>query len=692
MPVKRVKLWVALIPLLMAIPVLLVIMLNSGGDTKPKRTTAAEALYKSVGETPQAPPPSRVSSPEYYRTDKLSEVELPYSKFLQLSDQKVITDALVVVSSSQVNFLRKKSGKVYKSIVPPTAIDRITEKLSKQGASVDVLPASKKGSSGMSFWSILLLISLALMFFMALRFFMMRGNPGAGGAGGLRRDPTKLRDAEVSQATGVSFSDVAGCPEVVEEVSEFVDFLKDPVRFRKLGARMPGGLLLYGPPGTGKTLVAKAMAGEAGVPFFAVSGSEFVEKYVGVGASRVRELFEKARKSDDGAVVFIDEIDAIGRARDGQDMNSERDQTLNELLAQLDGFSTTDRVVVVAATNRREILDAALLRPGRLARQVKVGTPDRQGRLEILEIHAKGKPLSPEVDLAALAETTAGCSGADLADMLNEAAIMAAREDKESIGQDHLIEGQLRAVAGPAKRSSMSEEEREMVAYHEAGHVLCAELCEEHEKAQRATIRPRGDAGGLALYGQQDRALHSTQYLHERLICALGGRAAEWVQYGKVSSGAANDLQQANGVARTAVQELGFSPRTGQMIISADGREVRVSDQTRQVVDREVERMVAEAYAQAVSLLSEHKGALDSLARNLLSQEDLDRLEIVAAIGLDNAPPRQSRPAPQMAPQTVPVLHQRRAPRVRSRLRNAGQGVSRRVAQAFRRKERALDS
>lgn len=688
---KPWKIWLAAPFILLPLPILLVAIISwsSSDPKKPKPPSPTEQLYKAAGqEAPKAtgqtstgvPPGARSAA---YVSSREAYSNLSYSGLLDLVRRRRVKEALIDTTSSSAYVLQAKSKQVIKVTIPPDASDSLTSRLAASGARVDVINPRPSGG-GTRWGQIVLIIIIVAAFAFAMRMLVMRQNP-AGGIGG-SKDPTKLRsDAELGDDSGVRFSDVAGCDEVVAEVSEFVDFLKDPERFHRLGAKMPSGLLLYGPPGTGKTLVAKALAGEAEVPFFAVSGSEFVEKYVGVGASRVRELFQKAKKSDKGAVVFIDEIDAIGRSRDGADNNSERDQTLNELLAQMDGFATTDRVVVVAATNRKDVLDSALLRPGRLGRQVRVGTPDSQGRLEILSLHSEGKPFGSDVDLEALAETTAGCSGAELADMLNEAAIMAARDGRSKISHTDLVEGQLRAIAGPERRSSMTEEEREMVAFHEAGHVLCAELCDEHEKAQRATIRPRGQAGGLALYGQVDRALHSTRYLHERLICALGGRAAEWVRYGKVSTGAANDLQQANAVARQAVQELGFSPRAGQMIISSGGQGVRVSDSTRQVVDREVERMVAEAYAEAVKLLQEHSGALESLAYSLLGQEDLDRLEIVAAIGLDNAPPRVRRPAPQMAPQTVPVLHQKRAPKVRSRLRGAGVKASRRLANAFKR-------
>jgi cell division protease FtsH len=682
--------WPTLIIAVSLLPLLIFLIVKHNQTPTVARSTGSQLLYAAAGSSDDNPA-ARTAAPgtsSYRRPARPTSTPAPYSDLLRWVKDARVQQILLTSTPPRSFVLLKKSNRVYRIEIPVNDSNSLGRQISAAGGKVEVLNQAPS-SGGFSWRTFIMILFAAFLLFLILRFFLGRLS-ASGKMPRARRDASSLRDgAELGEAPTVKFSDVAGCPEVVQEVKEFVEFLKSPERFQAVGAKMPSGLLLYGPPGTGKTLVAKALAGEAEVPFFAVSGSEFVEKYVGVGASRVRELFERARAAEAGAVVFIDEIDAIGRSRSGGgDHNSEREQTLNELLTQMDGFPTGNQVIVVAATNRRDVLDPALTRPGRFARQVRVGTPDKEGRLEILRLYAHSKPLSEDVDLEALAEVTAGCSGAELADMLNEAAIMAAREELSSISQDHLAEGQLRAIAGPERRSSMSAEERTMVAYHESGHVLCAELCEEHEKAQRATIRPRGTAGGLALYGQQDRALHSAQYVHERLICALGGRAAEWVQYGKVSSGAANDLLQANSVARHAVQELGFSPRTGQMITSSEGREVNVSDGTRQLMDREVERMVAEAYAEAVRLLEEHKEALARLAEALLSSEDLDRLELVAAMGVDNDLTQPARTAPSMAPRRVPVLHQPRAPQVRSRLSSA----KRRMASAWRRPKKALDA
>jgi cell division protease FtsH len=490
---------------------------------------------------------------------------------------------------------------------------------------------------------------------------------GAIVTGTRRRGPVAAPRAEASAAASpaerpaVRFADVAGCDEAVEEVREFVAFLQDPTQFTRVGARMPSGVLLHGPPGTGKTLLAKALAGEAGVSFFAASGSQFMDRYVGVGASRVRQLFDRARKAGEGAVVFIDELDAIGKRRsDASDTgHGERDHTLNQLLVELDGFEARQAVVCVAATNRMELLDPALLRPGRLSRHVMVDLPSADGRRAILEVHARGKPLAADVDLDRLADGTAGRSGADLAELINEGAIITARAGRAAITQADLEEGHLRVLAGPAKRSSpLSDHEREVVAHHEAGHALVAELCPSQDKTHRLTIRPRGRAAGLAVTASRDRTLHSTQHVHERLMVLLGGRAAERAVYGHVSSGAANDLQQANALARTAVTELGFSPRAGQLVEGLVGRPVRLAETTHRVIDEEVERMIAEAYRDAIATIVEHRALLDRLAGALVASEELDRLEIAAALG-EPTPRRHTPPAP--GPRPEPALRPERA-------------------------------
>jgi cell division protease FtsH len=367
----------------------------------------------------------------------------------------------------------------------------------------------------------------------------------------------------------------------------------------------------------------------------------------------VRELFDKARRHEHGAVIFIDEIDAVGRARGAGDGNGEREQTLNQILVELDGFSTTDRIVCIAATNRLDVLDPALLRPGRFGRHIAVPLPSKHGRASILGIHAAKKPLADDVDLEELASSMGGLSGAQLADVVNEAAVMAARSREDEIRLEHFREGYLRVLAGPKRRSApIAEGELEVIAAHEAGHVLCAEHGERHEKARQVTIEPRGQAMGLAVYGQSDRALHDPDYLHEALIATLGGRAAEQIVFKRVSSGAANDLQKATELARRAVEELGFSPRLGQIVV---GRSP-FSERTQAVVDSEIERMVADAYADALALLSQHRDQLERLSARLLEQRVLERIDILAAIG--NVTPlaeRERRPSPQAVPVLQPA-------------------------------------
>jgi cell division protease FtsH len=489
------------------------------------------------------------------------------------------------------------------------------------------------------------LLPMLLIFgLVALSMVYLRRRAAKSGGGGMGPDMSLRSSVMLEQAPRERFEDVAGCDEAVEELAEIVEFFHDPTRFERLGARPPSGVMLHGDPGTGKTLLAKALAGEAGVPFYAASGSDFVEKFVGVGASRVRQLFDKARRHEEGAVVFIDEIDAVGRSRHSSDGNGEREQTLNQILVELDGFSTSDKIICIAATNRLDVLDPALLRPGRFGRHIAVPLPAADGRSAILALHAAGRPVSSDVSLPDLAATMGGLSGAQLADVVNEAAVMAAREDAASIGREHFREGYLRVLAGPKRRNApLADGEVEVIACHEAGHVLCAEHGERYEKAQQVTIEPRGRAMGLAVYGQSDRALHDPEYVHEALVATLGGRAAEQIVFNRISSGAANDLQKATELARRAVEELGFSARLGQIVA---GR-APFSEATRAVVDREIERMVADAYADARSILAAHRDQLDRLSTRLVEHRVLERVDILAAIG----PAAPRRPA---APQTAP--------------------------------------
>ncbi len=522
----------------------------------------------------------------------------------------------------------------------PGAFD-LAARLRADGVAVLSPAAAADSGSGMSGTLRFLLLPLGFALVAAFiigGMLLIRGrNPGGRGLGGRggAAGHGRIRKSAQVQAPNTRFADVAGCDEAVEELREVVVFLKEPGRFRRVGARMPRGVVLHGPPGTGKTLLAKAVAGESGVPFFALSGSDFVDTFVGVGASRVRDLFDQARRSETGAIIFFDELDAIGRARGAGNSgaDSEREGTLNQLLVELDGFGERDRIVVVAATNRLDILDAALLRPGRFDRRVQVGLPAEAGRLAILRLHSRHMPIAASESLDALARVTAGFAGADLANIVNEAAIMAARAGRDTILPADLDEGMLRAVAGPQRNDRrIGEGELEVIAWHEAGHALAAELCPTHQKAQRVTILSRGDAGGLALYGSLDRALTSQQHLHERMVVAMAGRAAEQTRFGVISSGAANDLEQVNGMAREAVERLGFSPRVGQIISTAGPHQVPLSAETRRVIDEEIRRMVDAAYEDAVALLQDHRAELDALATVLLEREQIDRAEIESVL------------------------------------------------------------
>ena len=441
----------------------------------------------------------------------------------------------------------------------------------------------------------------------------------------------------------VTFDDVAGVEEAKEELGEIVEFLREPQKFIQLGARIPKGVLLVGPPGTGKTLMAKAVSGEAGVPFFSISGSEFVEMFVGVGASRVRDLFEQAKRHSP-CIIFVDEIDAVGRQRGAGlgGSHDEREQTLNQMLVEMDGFDTDTNVIIVAATNRPDILDPALLRPGRFDRRVTLDRPDVKGREAILKVHVKGKPLDKNVDLASLARGTPGFVGADLENMVNEGAILAARRDKKSIGQSELEEAIERVVMGPERKSRLiSDEEKRVIAYHEAGHAVVGNAIAEADPVQKVTIVGRGQAGGITWFRpDEDRVLMSRKKLMATLAYALGGRAAEEAIFDDVTSGASGDFEQVTGMARNMVTRLGMSEKLGTMVYGKKeelvflGREISeqrdYSDTIAQTIDSEVRRIVDEAYAQAKSILKKYHKELDAVAQKLLEAESITREEFEA--------------------------------------------------------------
>jgi cell division protease FtsH len=440
----------------------------------------------------------------------------------------------------------------------------------------------------------------------------------------------KPAHVDTNAKTAVVFDDVAGLPEAKEELQEVVDFLRTPERFRKLGARVPKGILLYGPPGTGKTLLAKAVAHESGAHFFSQSASAFVEMFAGLGAARIRKLFADARKHAP-AIIFIDELDAVGAARTGHGFNREQDQTLNQLLVELDGFVATDQVVVMGASNRIQDLDKALLRPGRFDRQILVGAPDLAGREEIMRVHTRGKPLAADVDLVSIARQTAGLTGADLANIANEAAIFAGRREAQYISAvdfDGAIE---RIVAGLQQRRVVTEKEKRIIAFHEAGHALMSHLMGEALPVQKVTIVARGQALGYTLnLPVEDRYLHTREELIDIIKVTLAGRAAEQVVFGRVTNGAANDLEQATGLARAMVFDYGMSDTVVTRTMRADN--YALSEETKRLRDTEQARLTDDAFHEAVRLIEKHRGALDRVAHALLEKETLDRDELLALL------------------------------------------------------------
>ena len=490
------------------------------------------------------------------------------------------------------------------------------------------------------FWSLFptLLLFGGLIFFWV--FVMKRLGNGMGGAD----KQMNFGKAKIKQMSDekrkTTFADVAGADEEKEELREIVEFLKNPSKYNSLGARIPKGVLLVGPPGTGKTLLARAVAGEAGVPFFSISGSDFVEMFVGVGASRVRDLFEKAKKNHP-CIIFIDEIDAVGRQR-GAGLgggHDEREQTLNQLLVEMDGFGANEGVIMIAATNRPDILDPALMRPGRFDRQVMVGYPDIKGREEILRVHAKGKPLAPDVVLATIAKSTAGFTGADLENLLNEAALLAARKNHKAITMEEIEEATIKVVVGAEKKSRvMSEKEKKLTAYHEAGHALATYYCGTQDPVHQISIIPRGMAGGYTMHlPTEDRSYKSRNEMKEELVVLLGGRVAEALVLDDISTGASNDIERATKIARAMVTKYGMSEKLGPITYGSDesnpflGKEMghisNYSEQTASEIDEEIQEIISTAYQQTETILKEHIDELHRLAGVLYEKEKLDGSE-----------------------------------------------------------------
>jgi cell division protease FtsH len=525
--------------------------------------------------------------------------------------------------------------------------------LQDHGVTINAHPLS----TGPSFWESLLYGFGPTILFVGLLIWFMRRAAAAGGAGGLMSfGRSQARRVESSEQP-VTFADVAGIEEAKEELSEIVDFLRNPEKYLKLGGRIPRGVLLSGAPGTGKTLLARAVAGEAGVPFFQMSASEFVEMIVGVGASRVRDLFQQA-KAAAPAIIFIDELDAIGRSRAAGGANisgghDEREQTLNQILTEMDGFDPRTGVIVLGATNRPEVLDPALLRPGRFDRRVSVQPPDRAGREAILRVHTRSVPLAPAVDLGALASSTPGMVGADLANLVNEAALLAARRNHERVSTSDLNDALERIVLGAERKVVLSEEDRRRTAYHESGHAIVGMLTPGADPVRKVSIIPRGQALGVTFSAPDaDRFNFDQRTLMAQIKVALGGRAVEEIVFGDLTTGAESDIQQLTQIARHMVGRWGMSPNVGPIaVLPADGTApffpgaAETSEETQRLIDAEVRRIVEEAHEEVMGLLREHRANLDSLVAGLLEHETLDEADAYAAAGL----PRNPAAAPEEA-------------------------------------------
>jgi len=512
---------------------------------------------------------------------------------------------------------------------------------------LDIAPAEETSGWVTFFTSIIPFVIIFILFF----FLLNQAQGGGSRVMNFGKSKAKLYSEEKKK---VKFKDVAGADEEKQELVEVVEFLKDPRKFAELGARIPKGVLLVGPPGTGKTLLARAVAGEAGVPFFSISGSDFVEMFVGVGASRVRDLFENAKKNAP-CIIFIDEIDAVGRQR-GAGLgggHDEREQTLNQLLVEMDGFGANEGIIIIAATNRPDILDPALLRPGRFDRQITVDRPDVNGREAVLKVHARNKPLDESVDLKAIAARTPGFSGADLENLLNEAALVAARQNKKKIDNTDLDEATDRVIAGPAKKSRViSKKERNIVAYHEAGHTIIGVVLDEADMVHKVTIVPRGQAGGYAvMLPKEDRYFMTKPELLDKITGLLGGRVAEEIIFGEVSTGAHNDFQRATNIARKMVTEYGMSEKLGplqfgqaqggQVFLGRDlHNEQNYSDAIAHEIDMEIQRFIKESYERARQILTENREKLELVAQTLLEVETLDAAQISSLVETGKLPDR----------------------------------------------------
>ncbi|MDQ3144066.1 MAG: ATP-dependent zinc metalloprotease FtsH [Pseudomonadota bacterium] len=589
---------------------------------------------------------------------------MPYSQFVREVDEGNVKSVTVATASNRNSTIAGtlEGGKAFTTTAPADA--NVSDRLIAKGVALQVKPEEQS-----SIWMYMLLNSLPFILILGISFFVMRQmqkNAG-GGAMGFGKSRAKM----LTQKEGrVTFADVAGIDEAREELEEIVEFLKDPGKFARLGGKIPKGALLIGSPGTGKTLLARAIAGEAGVPFFAISGSDFVEMFVGVGASRVRDMFEQAKKSAP-CIVFIDEIDAVGRHRGAGlgNGNDEREQTLNQLLVEMDGFEANEGIIIIAATNRPDVLDPALLRPGRFDRQVMVPRPDIDGREQILAVHMKKVPLAPDVDPRVIARGTPGFSGADLANLVNEAALLAARKGKRLVAMSEFEDAKDKVMMGTERRSMvMTEDEKKMTAYHEAGHAVVAIHEAASDPIHKATIIPRGRALGMVMrLPERDSYSYHRDKMYANLAVAMGGRVAEEVIFGhdKVSSGASSDISYATGLARDMVTRWGMSDALGAVQYAEADEEVflgysmnrqkNLSNETAQAIDKEIRRIVEQGYDRARHVLEEHRGELETLAKALLEYETLSGDEIKVIVGggsIDRG--RSAKPALPTAGSSIP--------------------------------------
>ena len=526
--------------------------------------------------------------------------------------------------------------KKYTVYAPSSMIEFLNEQYPKDDIKIEYVAPSNS-----SIWVSLLPTIMIIILFVVFIFFFTQQSQGGGSSGrGVMNFGKSKAKMVIPDSKRVTFDDVAGADEEKAELEEIVDFLKQPARYVEMGARIPKGVLLVGPPGTGKTLLAKAIAGEAGVPFFSISGSDFVEMFVGVGASRVRDLFEQAKKNSP-SLIFIDEIDAVGRQR-GAGLgggHDEREQTLNQLLVEMDGFGANEGIIMIAATNRPDVLDPALLRPGRFDRQIMVGRPDRKGREAVLEVHTKKKPLDTNVSLEVLAKRTPGFSGADLENLANEAALLAVRKNKKKIGMDEFEEAITRVIAGPEKKSrTISEHDRKLTAYHEAGHAVVMKCLKNSDPVHEISIIPRGMAGGYTMHlPTEDRAYTSKEKLLDEMVGLLGGRVAEKLILGDISTGAKNDIDRASSIARAMVMEYGMSDKIGTISYGSDNNEVflgrdlgrgrNFSEEVGAMIDKEIKSLISNAYNTAEELLKENVNKLHAVASTLLEKEKIDGKE-----------------------------------------------------------------